>query len=435
MTDLAEVASSYEKTYARLASDEAGKPQSILLELLVTRDRLACVVARDLAAEPEILDRISQLDQTLKKDAGRVNAIAGHSMADWRESFQPAETAWWWWLDEYQPAEQKLISASTAFTSVTWLCWVLIAISLSYILEVVRRFLSIGADLPSVVLQGLFALLLGSTIIQLVGQAARATSQAGGRKTQGRQKTRMIRVGVLAFVCVSFAVGIETFRSRAVAHYSNEGVFDNQRGQLTAAIQNYKRAISLKPDDSLAHYNLASVYEAVLDYDKAEAEFQVAMTCNDQYSLAYDRLARLCMLRRADYVGALMLLQMGLEKLDRMKEENLLAPQDYLDIRFAFLRNRAWAYFGLGYFNQAANDLSDALEIRPGGAVAHCLLAQVLESERNPRRDRKKAMEEYEKCVAYSQLFEDNEENWLGLARERLSQKESELRAEKGRGK
>jgi len=435
MNDLAEAVSAYEKTFANLASDEAGKLQLALLEILIARDRVARALASDQPALSETLALINELDQTLKTDADSMNVVAWESMADWRESFQPAGTAWWWWLDDYQPVEKKYFSSRAALASLTWLSWISIAISLSYILEVVRRFLSTGADIPSIVLQGLLALLVGSTIIQLVGQAARATTQNGGGKSQPHHKSRILLLAALAFVTVSFAVGIEAFRSKAVAHFSNDGVFYKQQGQLTAAIQNYQRAISLKPDDSLAHYNLASVYETVLEYDKAEAEFQVAMTCNDQYSLAYDRLARLHILRRSDYVGALSLLKVGLEKLDQNKEENLLAQQDYLDIRFAMLRNRAWAYFGLGYFNQAANDLSAALEIRPRGAVAHCLLAQVLESEKNPRKDQKKAIDEYKKCVAYSPLFDDNEENWLGLAKERLSQREAEIPAEKGRTK
>jgi len=81
------------------------------------------------------------------------------------------------------------------------------------------------------------------------------------------------------------------------------------------------------------------------------------------------------------------------------------------------LRNRGWAYYGLGYYRQSADDLRLALEIRPRGAVAHCLFAQVLEAEKNPQRDLGKALEEYAKCVSYSQLYDDNEESWLSLAR------------------
>jgi hypothetical protein len=76
--------------------------------------------------------------------------------------------------------------------------------------------------------------------------------------------------------------------------------------------------------------------------------------------------------------------------------------------------------------------LRKALEIRPRGAVAHCLLAQVLEAEKNPQRDPSKALEEYAKCVGYSDLYDDNEESWLSLARERLSKEEPEPKNKKG---
>lgn len=433
MNVLDDAVSAYDKAFTTLTSKEAGASKSMVIELLIARDKIARALTDDQSPESGVLVRINELDLRLKKDAGRIAIIAGRSLADWRESFQPAESAWWWRLDAYQPSEPNFIHVRTLFALAPWICWISISVSLTYVLEVARRFVSTGADVPSIVLQGVLALLVGGAISQFVGQVAGRSSQSAGKS--GLNPKSRILLAVLAIASVTTAVGIELFRSRIVVHYSNEGVANKQNGHLTAAIENYQRAISLKPNDSLAHYNLASVYEAVLEYDRAESEFQIAITCDDQYSVAYNRLARLRMLRRDDYVAALTLLETGLAKLDLMKEKNLVNDADDRDIRFAMLRNRAWANFGLGYFNQAMNDLTEALKLRPDGAVAHCLLGQVLESDKNPHRDQKAAMEEYRKCVIYSQRYNDNEENWLSLARERRLQPQTDSRDEKRRTK
>jgi len=426
MNNLDETISDYAKALEHTHSDKPECPKSKVMDVFIARDRVAHVLANTQLATSYSLGRITELDQELRKDATRINSMAnGPTLANWRESLRPAESAWWWWLDVHPAAESKFISLRAL---AAWVCWLLIAISLSFILEVVRRFLSTGVDVPSIVLQGLLALLVGSTIIQLVGQVAGGSTQVIGKQGKGNRKAQIVLAGLLVLV----AVGTELFRAQVVAHYSNQGVLNTREGKLSTAIENYQRAISLKPNDSLAHYNLASAYEGTLEYDKAEAEFHAAIRCDGQYCLAYNRLARLYMLRRSDYVSALMLLKTGLEKLDLMKANSLINESGYRDFRFALLRNRGWAYYGLGYYRQAADDLRLALEIRPRGAVAHCLFAQLLEAEKNPQRDSGKAMEEYTKCVGYSQLYDDNEESWLSLARERLSQEDPEPKANEG---
>jgi len=432
MNPLDDAVSAYATAVTNLTSKEAGKSKAVVIEILNARDKVASALTNGQSVESEVLMRVNELDQKLKRDAGRIKSIAGHSLAEWRESFHPGESAWWWSLDVHRPVESKLESFPAVVTAGTWLCWISIAFSLTFIVEFARRFVATEADLPGIVLQGLLALLVGGAVFQLVGQVAGRFNSSTGKPHHNLKS--LLLLSVLAIASVATAVGIEVFRSAIVDHYNSKGVAYKLNGQQTAAIANYRRAISLKPNDSLAHYNLASAYEGALDYDKAESEFQAAISCDDQYSLAYNRLARLYMLRRGDYVSALMLLKTGLDKLEMNKEHNLLNERDYRDTRFALLRNRGWAYFGLGYFTQAANDLNLALEIRPDGAVAHCLLAQVLEAEKNPQRNQERANEEYEKCVADSLVYGDIEENWLSLARERLLSEGPELQ-KKGKSK
>jgi len=115
------------------------------------------------------------------------------------------------------------------------------------------------------------------------------------------------------------------------------------------------------------------------------------------------------MLRRNDFVSALTLLNAALQRnLDILQQPA---------VRYSLLKNRGWANLGLKLYGLAEADLKMALAIRPEGAAAHCLLAQVWAGRGNMQE----ALTEWEACLRYEQN-EVVEANWLGLARERLSQ-------------
>src|SRR5262249_15787512 len=190
--------------------------------------------------------------------------------------------------------------------------------------------------------------------------------------------------------------------------YNNERAIKYQQsGDLPAAIKSYERAISLNPDFAVAHYNLATAYEDVLEFDKAQAEYQAALRSDPKFYFGYNNLARSYLLHRKDYSSALNILNTGLE----------LKPQEPR-VRYAFYKNRGWANFGLGFYDVAAEDLREALNLREDGAAAHCLLAQVLEGQKKDEA----AMAEWEKCVAYAPGEADVEGSWRSLALERLKQ-------------
>lgn len=170
--------------------------------------------------------------------------------------------------------------------------------------------------------------------------------------------------------------------------------------------------MSLDPDYAVAQYNLATAYEDVLQFDKAVAEYQAALATDPKFYAVYNNLARLYLLRRKDYAGALNVLNMALA----------LRPSEPY-IRYSLYKNRGWAHFGLGLYDLATDDLAEALQSRNDGAAAHCLLAQVLEA--NNKSD--SATKEWEACVAYAPDNGDVESIWLSLAQERLRQGEAKL--------
>jgi tetratricopeptide (TPR) repeat protein len=146
----------------------------------------------------------------------------------------------------------------------------------------------------------------------------------------------------------------------------------------------------------------------VLEYDKALSEYQRAIETDERFYDAYNNLARLYILRRSDSTSALALLNAVLER-------NLgLEPAHQTGVQYSLLKNRGWANFNLKYYELAETDLRQALALRADGAAAHCLLAQVLEAQGNPRA----ALAEWEACLRYEK-GDFVEANWLGLARER----------------
>ena len=166
-----------------------------------------------------------------------------------------------------------------------------------------------------------------------------------------------------------------------------------------------ERAISLAPDFALAHYNLGSAYDDILQYDKALVEYQTAIQNDPQVYFAYNNLARLYMLQKRDYVSALRLLERGMD----------LKPTEPA-VKYSLLKNRAWAYLALKLPGLAEADLRQALALRPEGAAAHCLLAQVLETRGKPAD----ALSFWERCVAYYGAEENVEPDWYATARERV---------------
>jgi tetratricopeptide (TPR) repeat protein len=417
-----------------------------VMKVLVARDQ----IEHQMSGQPitvDILTRIAQQDRRLKESVKAINNIVGRStLTSWRESRQPPESAWWWSL-ELQETEPWYKLALTIFL------WVCIAMALSFIVELVRRFVSSGVDIPSTILQGWLGFLVGSTIFQFAKQVAEVRSRQSNEKSaSSKLRTRLI----LAVIIVLTALAMEYFRPTVAYYYSNKGVYERAGGQPSSPIESYQRSINLKPDDAIAHYNLASAYEAILEYEKAESEYLSAIRWNDQLYIVYPRLARLYILRRKDPANALRLIDTGLEKLDLLEQDEralaALNDQERQEIkkswqrtRFALWKDRGWAELNLEHYGQAENALKKALEIRKDGAAALCLLAQVLEQkarklETQPgkaqslkaQKAKDEAIFQWEQCIANSNLQKDEiEPDWLSLAHERTEPEEESQKEKK----
>lgn len=400
---LDEAIAAYQLALENLSPQSAADCRSTVASVLVARDNLAHVLSNFRATTSEALNCVTALDQRLQANATTIDATVGRStLARWRETVQPPVSAWWWYLDE-----RAILAESKPPLLWAILAGFFITVSLSLIAEISQRFLSGGADFLSVfstLSQGLLALLAGSTLTQVGQQGVeRALSRLGIER-----KFRPIWTMGLALAVLLVVLAWRCSLPPLARYYNNHGVRLQQGGQMTSAIESYQRAIRLYPDYAQAHYNLATAYEDMLEYDKALVEYHLALHAEPQLYLAYNNLARLYMLRRNDFHSALRALNTALAL-----KLNLDKPQQLL-VQYTLFKNRGWANFGLKYFGMAEADLREALTLRPDGAAAHCLLAQVFEAQEKP------ALSKWENCVRYEKS-EVVEADWLGLARERLS--------------
>lgn len=214
--------------------------------------------------------------------------------------------------------------------------------------------------------------------------------------------TRRVLIVTLSFGCI-FLVAI-VLLPQAARYFNNRGQEQFQKGDIKAAIGNYKWAVRLSPGYAAAFYNLADTYEEIPDYDKALNEYQRAIDVDPTFYAAYNNLSRLYILRRKECDTALRLLDRAFD----------LRPEESA-VRYTLYKNRGWANLCLDHLGQAEQNLRFAIASDPNRGSAHCLMAKVLDAERRTSE----AISEWETCLAYSNQAEVEPE-WREEAKENL---------------
>jgi DNA-binding winged helix-turn-helix (wHTH) protein/Flp pilus assembly protein TadD len=245
--------------------------------------------------------------------------------------------------------------------------------------------------------------------VELLGQqhrglVERLASWFGNLRRKG--EFRGNRVILLAFIMLTLGAGLVSAFPWIARYYNNRGLQLQGQGQLEAAIQAYRRALSLKSSYASAHYNLGDAYEDIPNYEKALDEYQRAIDADLMFYPAYINLSRLYILRRRDYGAALSLLDHALS----------LKPQEPA-IQYSLYKNYGWANLELGQLGQAEQNLRLAMGLDPRRSSAHCLLAKVLDKFGRPND----ALPQWESCLAFSNQPEVEPE-WRNEAQEHLRQ-------------
>lgn len=376
-----------------------------VLKVILCRDHVARLVRNADSPPEDQLQRVIALDGSLRGVAPVLARCAGAKMlSEWRASLGD-EASWWWTLDRIDTARNRLGSLSIV------LAWIFVALSLSVIVEDLRRLLASASDGLSTAVQALLAFVVGGTAIQYARQLL-------GVGDKGQEAKSISAKGQYSFalVLVVGAVLLQWRLPHLAAWFSDRGTKISSP-ERPKALSYYQRASALNPDDGLTHLNLAGFYEEMFDYDKAESEYLAAIRSNAGLPPAYDRLGRLNILRRKDYGNALRLFEVGLRQLSALKAGPLPPGIDPAHWKYRLLVDQAWARFGIGAYKNAEEDLDEAAGIEPLSASGFCLMAQV-QSKRGEFKSEKNSKEDCVRLAAIDPHRVEIEPEWLTLAKE-----------------
>ncbi len=369
-----------------------------VLDVLIARDRVRLAISENSQISRQTLLTISQLDKSFKQLMLHTRELK--DIATWRDILSPPKEAWWWF--------QEAPHAGPAWSRLDWL-WealtlVMVIVNFSLVTEFVTRFLKGGLD-PL----GAFAIITQSLLAAL---AAGGTLTTTGRNfieraietlhiPQHFQHKVKLALAVLVFF---FLLSLNASLPYIAHVYVQRGLTEQQEYQFASALDNYRRATELDPNNMKAHYLLGNSYEQLQQLKKARSAYQVAVLGN--VTEAFNNLAHLYIVQDKDYSAAAALLRQGLQQ----------NPADD-QIRSILLKNLGWARLGQKRYSEAEAHLKEAIHLNSQRASAHCLLAQVLEAQGKKAL----ALKSWQNCSNYAHGYNPDEDTWFGLAQQRLN--------------
>jgi tetratricopeptide (TPR) repeat protein len=187
---------------------------------------------------------------------------------------------------------------------------------------------------------------------------------------------------------------------------NNIGLKNYFEGKVTEARSLFELALIFNPNNGAALYNLAWICEDAKDFQCAKEKYSKAV--KNGYAAAYSNLGRFYITLESNYDYGADLSQLGLK----------YAQDDR--IKYALMKNLGWARLGQGRYQEAKEQLQEAIQLIGDRAPAHCLLAQVLEVQKEPVA----AQKEWQSCLQFGRNDRSDEDRWMGIARQRLQPKD-----------
>lgn len=386
----------YATALAGLEASTVNSSPEKVLDVLIARDCLRLAVSESSQISRQTLLTISQLDQSFKQLMLQRRELK--DIATWRDILSPPKEAWWWFL-EASPTPHPWNRLDWLWEAVTV---VMVIVNFSLVTEFVTRFLKGGLD-PL----GAFAIITQSLVAAL---AAGGTLTTAGRNFIDRALENLripqhfqheVKLG-LAVLVFFFLLSLNASLPQIANIYVQRGLTEQQEHQFASALENYRRATELDPNNMKAHYLLGNSYEQLQQLKEARSAYQVAVLGN--VTEAFNNLARLYIVQEKNYSAAAALLMQGLQQ----------NPDDKM--RYFLLKNLGWARLGQKRYSEAQANLQEAIQLNSQQASAHCLLAQVLEAQGK----KSVASKSWRNCRDYANGQNPDEDTWFGLAQERL---------------
>lgn len=387
------------------------------LQILLLRDKIQTQVTREHPPSTQAALRLISLDERLSEQGGLIAKTL--PLDKFRDLINPPESAWWWYV---QPPEEI-----HPWDTFNWL-WELLTVPIltsnfALVAAISSRFLAGGPDAIgafATIGQGLIALLAAGAPLSKVGQQVIERSLTGFNLPKYLWHEAKLTLALAVFLGL---LGFQAYLPNIARFYVRRGIAAQRQFQTTLALAQFQRALELDPNNMEAHFRLGNIYEDLLEFDKAKAEYRVALLgdCIE----AYNNLARLHIVRSKDYTGAAALLRQGQLKLENRDtiEIKYCSSASLQAIEYVFLKNLGWARLMQDRPLDAESELRKALEINPQDAAPHCLLAQALEDQ---NKEPAAVLERWEQCYALARGLNPEEDTWLEIARQRLFHAESE---------
>ena len=386
-------------------------------EEITTENLLRLFYARDYIREllensPKMMvphqTDLLDVDQALRQKAWAIADAV--DMAQVRQTFNPDENAWWWFIDENLPPHP--------WDRFDWL-WQTLTVSgwtinLSLLGDISVRFVSGGLGVggtSAVVLPSILAALKARSDTKEKGQdLIKFALEKFGIKSHFREEAKLISTGILMGLLGSFWLALPGI-SKIYNHVGNRSFI---AGEIEEAEENFKRAIALNSKNALAHYRLGYLYETWQDIPAAQTQYEIAV--EQELPQANNNLARLYILDGRES-EAIALLREALAELDEWND-----PDDD-NLRYNVLKNLGWARQKQGATKESQDYLQQAVDLSNTSSIpidnvasSICLQAQTLEDSGQPEA----ALEKWQECCTTADLDNPDEDQWSIFAEERL---------------
>lgn len=243
-----------------------------VIKVLRSRDQVQDALSQSSQVEDEQLATLVELDLELKEQSD----IIGHAehLDQLRQSLQPPESAWWWFLE---PSTEALRSKPLS-AKFDWLWNVgtvaCLVLATSFMTQTAKAFSTEGFDF------------LGT--LSTIGQGAGLAFVAGGALTdQGRKAVSRslssVKVPPSLHAEATFAASLmllgTAYSINQNLHlvgnwYFVQGQQHEKQGEWSQAFKAYKRALNFAPDDYKTQIAVGFLYEKLGNFEQAIEEYK-----------------------------------------------------------------------------------------------------------------------------------------------------------------
>jgi tetratricopeptide (TPR) repeat protein len=385
-----------------------------VITALTARDALNLALSDKVQDPTEYVVSINELDEKLKKHFDLI--VKFDELTNLRSLLNPLPEAWWWILESPKKSIWDRFDWLWGALTIPWL-----AVNLALIADVSSRFLTGTPDTIStfaIVFQSILAALAAGGALTKIGQEL-VDGIFNNLKIPKHfwHETKLISAIILSISLIALRTSLPSI----ALFYNNRGFESFKIGRIDDAKQDFIQAIRLNPNFMEANYNLGQIYERLQDSDSALTKYKIAAELGSVR--AYSVIGRLYNLKK-DYPLAVYFLLKGKGLLEGSSKGSSIDRD--IDTKYAILRNLGWARLEQERYSEAKTHLKDAIKLLPERVSAHCLMAQVLEKQ----KQKENAKLFWNNCLKYSSKlpidgYSIELDNWIGLANQSLDSKPS----------